>query len=604
MVRTGGGRHKRRARLRCRESWIRPGWSAASTPSRDPSVVDYSPHDDHQRALTRLDGAPPAHPRSTILESAAQTTDSTVLDYLRIVRRRAWLVVVAALASTAMATVVSAQATRIYAARADILVTGADESVFGRDGLVVADPTQIETQVQVLRSRSVAREVAAGLGPRASQVASVGVSSLGRTRVIRVEVESADRTVARDAATSYATVYVEQRRTAAVNSSLAIADQVARKLQETKNLLNSLDARLGQLRSARVPNEAEIQNLETQRSSAAAQYSAFQQKLDQVQVDVPLRTGGVELLTEAALPTTPVRPAPIRTGVLAFMLGLIVGVGAVFVFDFLDDTVRSPTEVERLARGRALLATIPVIAEWKNQERPRLITVDDPNAIASEAYRSLRTSLQFIGLRQPLKTIMVSSPMASEGKTTTLSNLAVTLAQAGRQVICIDCDLRRPRLNEFFSVSNAVGFTSVLLGEQPLSSALQEVAVAAGGRLRILPSGPLPPNPAELLGTARVAELLRALASEADVVLIDAPPLLPITDAVVLSSRVDGVVLVATARVTSRRYLSRAVSLLDQADANTLGVVLNGVGSESGYGSGYRYRYRYKYEHRPDEEGA
>lgn len=602
MVRTGGGRHKWCSRLRCRQSWIRSRWSSASTSSGEPGVVDYSPDDHHSRPLSPLDGAHSAHPRSKILDSAAQTTDSTVLDYLRIVRRRAWLVVVAALASTAMATVVSAQATRIYAARADILVTETDESVFGRDGLVVADPTQIETQVQVLRSRFVAREVAARLGARASEVASVGVSSLGRTRVIRVEVESADRTVARDAATTYATVYVEQRRTAAVNSSLAIADQVARKLQETKNLLDSLDARLAQLRSARVPNEAEIQNLETQRTSAAAQYSAFQQKLDQVQVDVPLRTGGVELLAEAALPTTPVRPAPIRTGVLAFMLGLIVGVGAVFVFDFLDDTIRSPTEVERLARGHALLATIPVIAEWKNQDRPRLITVDDPNAIASEAYRSLRTSLQFIGLRQPLKTIMVSSPMASEGKTTTLSNLAVTLAQAGRQVICIDCDLRRPRLNEFFSVSNAIGFTSVLLGEQPLSSALQGVAVAAGGSLRILPSGPLPPNPAELLGTARVAELLRALASEADVVLIDAPPLLPITDAVVLSSRVDGVVLVATARVTSRRYLSRAVSLLDQADANTLGVVLNGVGSESGYGSGYRYRYRYKYEHRPENQ--
>ena len=528
------------------------------------------------------------------------TQESTIFDYLRVLRRRKWLVAAAALVSTLAAVSVSSQATRIYEARAELLLTGADESVFGREGLALSDPVQIETQVQVLKSRPVATEVASRLGSKARRVTGVTISDVGRTRVLTVEVESPVPAIAREAATTYATVYVEQRRAAAVNESLAVANQVAQKLQETKNVLNDLDARLATARSARSPNEAEITNLETQREAAAAQFSVFQQKLDQVQVDAQLRKGGVEVLAEAALPSTPVRPAPIRTGVLAFLVGLVIGAGAAVVFEFLDDTVRSSADVERLARGHSILASIPVISEWRNQEKPRLITVEDPNAVVSEAYRSLRTSLQFIGLREPLRSLLISSPMASEGKTTTLSNLAVTLAQAGKRVICIDCDLRRPRLNEFFGIRNAIGFTSVLLGEQPLSNALQPVEVTSSGSLHILPSGPLPPNPAELLGTQRVAELLRALESDSDIVLIDAPPLLPITDAVVLSSRVNGVVLVATAQVTSRRHLSRALDLLNQADANTLGIVLNGVGLEGGYG----YRYRYRYQHRSDANRA
>ncbi|MBA3652979.1 MAG: CpsD/CapB family tyrosine-protein kinase, partial [Actinobacteria bacterium] len=257
----------------------------------------------------------------------------------------------------------------------------------------------------------------------------------------------------------------------------------------------------------------------------------------------------------------------------------------------LDDTVKTVEDIERHAHGKGILGTIPAVTDWRNRDTARLVTIEDPTAPISEAYRSVRTSLQFIGLRQPLRTLMVTSPMAAEGKTTTLANLAVTLARSGRRVICIDCDLRRPRLHSFFGLSPTTGFTSVLLGDSPLSASLQNVDVTGGGSLRLLASGPLPPNPAELLGTSRVNELLAAVAADADIVLVDAPPLLPITDAVVLSSRVDGVVLVATAQVTSRRHLGRATQLLDQAGAETVGVVFNGATPESGYGYNYQYRY-------------
>lgn len=524
---------------------------------------------------------------------SSQNTDLSVLQYLSVARRRKWLIVLAVLLSVLTSVLLSWRATRMYAANADVLLTSSvDESPFSDDGRLTLDPTLVETQVQVLKSRPVVEEARDRLGSKSSKLSRIVVEQVGRTKVLRVRAESSSPLVAAESANTFAEVYVEQRRTAAIDSALEVAKQLLQKAQEAKAQLEQLDARIASVKGGRIPNPAELQNLETQRSAAANQYTAFQEKYDQVQVDAQLRRGGVEVLARAATPSTPFSPAPIRNGVLALLLGLLVGVGGAFAVEFLDDTVRSTDDVDRHARGAPILATIPAVTDWKNREKTKLISVEDPSSTGSEAYRSLRTSLQFIGLRRPLRTILVTSPMASEGKTTTLANLAVTLARAGRRVVCVDCDLRRPRLNEFFGRPNSIGFTSVLLGDQPLSSALQTVAEIAGGSLRLLASGPLPPNPAELLGTARATELLAALAAEADFVLLDAPPLLPITDAVVLSSQADGVLLVATSQVTSRRHLSRAVDLLQQAEADTIGIVLNGVGSEAGYGYGYKYRYQ------------
>ncbi len=166
------------------------------------------------------------------------------------------------------------------------------------------------------------------------------------------------------------------------------------------------------------------------------------------------------------------------------------------------------------------------------------------------------------------------------------------MALSGRRVTVVDCDLRRPRVHEFFGLSNEVGFTSVLLGDAPLSSALQRVVLPDGATMQLLASGPLPPNPAELLGTSRVNELLAALRAESDFVLIDAPPVLPVTDAVVLSARVDGVLMVATAKVTGRRHLAQAIRTFDAADTNLLGVVVNGAPVNNVYTYDYRYRPR------------
>ncbi|MDQ4088940.1 MAG: CpsD/CapB family tyrosine-protein kinase [Actinomycetota bacterium] len=181
-----------------------------------------------------------------------------------------------------------------------------------------------------------------------------------------------------------------------------------------------------------------------------------------------------------------------------------------------------------------------------------------------------------------MRTIQITSPNAAEGKTTTVANLAVALARAGERVVIVSCDLRRPRIHEFFGLPNDVGFMSVVLGEMPLSAALQSVPGEA--RLQLLATGPIPANPSELLSSNRSGQVLDALRKEFSVVLIDCPPVLPVTDAAVLSSKVDGTLLVVTVGTTTGKQVTRSLELLRQVGAPIIGTVLNGVGSQGGYG--------------------
>lgn len=200
-----------------------------------------------------------------------------------------------------------------------------------------------------------------------------------------------------------------------------------------------------------------------------------------------------------------------------------------------------------------------------------LVTHTNPRSPVAEAYRQLRTNLWFASHDRARRTIMVTSTSSDEGKTTTLANLAVTIAQTGSSVALVDCDLRRPSLHEPFQLDNSMGLTNLFIAGVPLKSVLQETGIA---NLRLLPSGPLPPNPSELLGGTRMVEVIDALKEQADFVLFDTPPIVAVTDAAVLATRMDAVLLVLRAGRTKRDLALRARSQLEKVQANLLGVVL------------------------------
>jgi non-specific protein-tyrosine kinase len=220
-----------------------------------------------------------------------------------------------------------------------------------------------------------------------------------------------------------------------------------------------------------------------------------------------------------------------------------------------------------------------------NEKQSELITISEPRSPISEAYRTLRTNLDFASLDQALKTLVVTSAGVGEGKSTTLANLGVVSAQTGRKVVLVDADLRRPSLHKVFGLGNETGLTTAMMDESSLASPpLQETGIEG---LLVLTSGPLPPNPADLVGSRRMEEVIGALASEADQVFFDAPPVVAVTDAAVLATKVDGVLLVISAGKTRRQQAHAAVQRLEQINARLVGTVLTnmqmGAGTQGYY---------------------
>ncbi len=214
-----------------------------------------------------------------------------------------------------------------------------------------------------------------------------------------------------------------------------------------------------------------------------------------------------------------------------------------------------------------------------NSRNASLVTLVNPRSAVAEAYRSLRTNLEFSSLDHPLRTMIVTSATPEEGKSVTLANLAVTMAQAGKRVIVADCDLRRPSQHRLFELRQSPGLTTMILEDGALSRPpLQPVSVP---NLQVLTSGPLPPNPAELLSSQRMSEVIKTLAEQADAVLFDAPPVIAVTDAVVLAAKVDAVLLVVQAGRTKREHVEKAKALLDKVNARLVGSVLTNVQADS-----------------------
>jgi capsular exopolysaccharide synthesis family protein len=530
-----------------------------------------------------------------MVPAADETHELELRDYLRVLRRRKGVIVLAVLVVVAAALVASFLQTSVYQGTAELLLKPrTSESLFNPNTGQANDPTrQVQTEIQVLKSRPVKDQVRKQLGV----APDVSASPVGQTDVIRVKATSTDPPKAAAIANAYANAYIEFRRAQDVNDLLAAGTQVQNKINDLQKQLAAIDAQL----AAAPPNQraALDATLGPQRDSLITQQGLFKQKLDQLQVDASLKSGGAQLVTPASTPTSPIRPRPKRNAIIATAVGLIFGVGLAFLFEYLDDSIKSKDDLDRAAHGTPVLGLIPVVSSWRSRADPRVVSLTEPTSPAAEAYRTLRTSIQFMGLDRPVRTLQVTSPSASEGKTTTLANLGVALARAGQRVVIVCCDLRRPRIHDFFGLSNSIGFTTVLLGDASLMRAVQPVD--GTDRLSILSSGPLPPNPSELLSSTRAIEVLTALQGEFDMVLVDCPPVLPVTDAAVLSARVDATLLVATADVTTRREVSRAIELLHQVDAPLVGTVLNGVSTEGGYGYSYGY-YRYYGKNEPRKE--
>jgi len=327
-------------------------------------------------------------------------------------------------------------------------------------------------------------------------------------------------------------------------------------------------------------------------------YKGLLQRMKEAGVSAGITASNIQVVDQAEMPMGPYKPNTSRNLLLAAVVGLFLGVGLAFFFEYLDNTVKTPEDVEQLVQ----LPSFGMVPEIANGRRRRLekgtpypvelITHGHPKSMLSEAYRSIRTSILLSFSEKPPKKIAITSPNPNEGKTTTVINTAIALSQTGARVLIIDADLRKPRLHKIFNHENGLGLSSFLSGHGDLESVIKKSEIP---NLFYIPSGPLPPNPSELLGSNLFKKMVESLEARFDHIILDSPPVLGFADSTILSTSVDGVILTVLGGKTPRETLQRAKEVLQQVNTKIIGVVINRVDirrSDYGY---YYYRYHSYY---------
>ncbi len=351
-------------------------------------------------------------------------------------------------------------------------------------------------------------------------------------------------------------------------------------------------------------NQFEREYLEVKRAHDNNQrmYDLVLQRLKETGVTGMMRMSNVRILDRAETPERPARPKPLRNLAIAAALGLLGGFGLAFFLEFLDTTVTTREQVEEHL-GLPFLGIIPSIERAEGAKERDLFVHAHPQSAVAECLRSIRTNLLFMSPEKPLRTILITSSGPGEGKTTTASTLAEVMADGGNRVLLVDADMRRPQLHKVFEFPNDAGLSSLILGEGKLQEVVRTTAVP---NLFLLPCGPIPPNPTELLHTGAFTRLLAEAAQRFDRVIIDSPPVGVVADAVVMSTSVDGTLLVLKAGQTSRDLARQAIRRLADVNARVFGAVLNDLDLENQkYGQYYYYyRYGYAYGDKPSASNA
>jgi capsular exopolysaccharide synthesis family protein len=502
--------------------------------------------------------------------------------YVEVVRRRKLTVVLVAVGMATAATLTSLAQDRVYQSSAQVLVQPrTTESVFSDSGLRPSTGT-VETEVQVLKSDP----VRSGVRERLGSIPDVSARRLGETDVMEIRASSGSPSRAAAVANAYANAYADFRKTQAVGDLLAASQGIQQKIRDLDVEIKALDS---QISAAPPADRSSVETtLRPRLTNLITQQGLLAQKLDELQVDATLKTGGAQVVKVAQVPAGPVSPKPIRTGVLALATGLILGAGLALVREHLDESIRTKEELDR-AVPTPVLGVIPLTDGWEEAGAiQRSLNQPGPTA---EAFRGLRTSVQLLGVNRPIRTLSVTSAAPAEGKSSVVAGLGVVLATAGQRVVMVDCDLRRPRLHSIFDVPNDVGFTSVLLGDVDARDAIRQVRGEA--QLYVLTSGGLPANPSEVLASRDTSKLLFELQEQFDMVIVDTPPVLPVTDATVVATWVEATLLVARAGTTTKRQLTDALEQLQRAEARVMGTVLNHAAREA------TRRYDYGYYQQP-----
>jgi tyrosine-protein kinase len=532
-----------------------------------------------------------------------QLEEPDLRSYLGVIARRRWLVILTTLVFLGVALAFSLIPAPRYRVRAQVQTTGVADPlvlIFGNNTGPDLD-RQAAAEIAYLNSTDIRYEAGRAYNGALpdSEIFRVvarpiqGVNETVTSSVVELSLVSSQPEEAASLVNIYARSYVDLRRNRLVERFITVQQSLEeyqeRIEEERADVRQPIVALQDQLQAGTAPEgtSERIRQLEDelapQLDSLGATIGNLEQRIQDTQLAQATATdGSAEVLSLAGVPDTPVSPNIPLNMAVGLTFGLFLGAALAFVRDYFDDSVKSKEVVDRTT-GVPTLGLIP-----KVENGGELVTVGQPSSPAAEAFRSLRTAVKFLGIDRQVRVVQVTSPSPSEGKTFTAVNLAVALAQAGDRVVVVGADLRRPRLEQLLDVPLTPGLTGVLIGDVTLPQAIQSVPSVPN--LSVLPAGQPPPNPSELLSGERARRLVDVLGQTYDSVVIDCPPVLPVTDSLVVARMVDTTLLVTSAHKTSKRALIRAVELLRQVDAPLAGSVLNSLSADDTFSSEpYRY---------------
>jgi succinoglycan biosynthesis transport protein ExoP len=527
-------------------------------------------------------------------------------DYFRILWTRKWTAFIVVAIVMAGVMFLSYRQTPVYQSQVKLVVPQVPQTQ-NSSGVPIVQRIDPEVEAQIATSYLVSSQVQKAI-PWASDVnpdqlahfmTVAPLKSAGSILLFQAQHPNPQR--AADLAQWFATEYLNYRNKATLTPFEQALSRWKTQLGQDLKALTTFDQQ-------HPFRPSELKAITNARNDLEAAVQIDRQYVQQNQQAINQVTGDAQsaIIQPAKVAHRPIRPNHLRDGIFAAIIGIALGIGAAFLRDYADDSLRGPEDLERQA-GAPLLGVIPHVsakasgAKTRREGTQYLVSVGDPKAPATESYRTLRTNLLFVSVGGPVRRLLIASPVKSEGKSTTAANLATVMAHAGQRVLLVGADLRRPSIHKFFGMSNRVGLSSVLSGQASLMDAIQDPGIKG---LRVMAGGPVPPNPAELLGSLAMKQFLEQAADAADWVILDGPPVLGLADASVVATLSDAVLLVVN-EATNRRVLAHARDQLAKVRSRVVGAVLNNFGPATSYyyyADYYAYTSSYYYEQEPQEK--
>lgn len=517
--------------------------------------------------------------------------------YIAIALKWWWLMLASTLIAAVAGYVFSERQTPVYQAATTLLVGQSIQATELTTADMMTSQLLARTYADMARRQPVLQGVVEAISLKDTWQGlqeRVTVSPVRDTQLLEIKVEAGSPQEAQVTADEVARQLIRLSPTAMQDQQSSQDQRFARaRLENLQSKIEAGQERLHQLEKAmNEPLSTEqVRELEGELNTLEGMIADWENNYAQLMIAVQSEKSPnyLAVVEPAQASRYPIRPRVPQDTLLAGVVGLLLSLGVIFLVEYLDDTLKSPQDLHQ-SLG---LAALGVVGQIKGQPYPeKLVAHKEPFAPESEAYRMIRSNIQFMAVDRPIKAIMVTSATSGEGKTLTAANLGVVMAQAGLKTIIVDTDLRRPMQHQVFHVPNMEGLTNLL--RSPQLEVNGHLANTEIENLQVLTSGEIPPNPSELLGSQRMGQLLDRLSELADVLIFDSPPVLAVADATILSTRVDGLVLVTEAGQTRRDAARQAIDHLQQAGATLLGGVLNRVPHKRG---GYYYYYSSYYHH-------